>query len=38
MTHLTSGFLAEFVATAVLSVLMVGKSMMGIMREMSSPC
>jgi len=34
MTHLTSGLLAEFVATAVLSVLMVGKSMMGIMPEL----
>ena len=34
MTNLKNGFLAGFVATAVLSVLMVAKGMMGVMPEL----
>tara|TARA_R110000787_G_scaffold62513_1_gene141328 strand:+ start:44 stop:478 length:435 start_codon:yes stop_codon:yes gene_type:complete len=34
MTNLKNGFLAGFIATAVLSVLMVAKAMMGVMPEL----
>jgi len=34
MTNLKNGFLAGFIATAVLSVMMVAKSMMGVMSEL----
>jgi len=34
MTNLKNGFLAGFIATAVLSVMMVAKSMMGVMPEL----
>jgi hypothetical protein len=34
MTNISSGLLAGFVATVVLSVLMAGKTMMGVMPEM----